>query len=260
MDLGLKGKLAVVTGSTQGIGQAIAKLLAREGARVIVNGRSDSSVQKALKTLDGEGDLHGIAADVSTAEGCQKLVTESQKLGDVAILINNAGIFEVKPFFEIPDADWTRFFETNVMSGLRLSRELAPAMTAAGWGRIIFISSESGISIPTEMIHYGVTKTAQLAVSRGLAKELKNTGVTVNSVLPGPTWSPGVEDFLKDFGGDLETAKANFFKDGRPASLIQRFADTDEVAALVAYLCGQQAAASTGAAFRCDGGLVDTCF
>ncbi|QDU82290.1 3-oxoacyl-[acyl-carrier-protein] reductase FabG [Polystyrenella longa] len=260
MDFKLQGKLAVVSGSTSGIGRSIAQSLLAEGAKVVVNGRSEGSVSKALKTLDG--DTHGVVADVATAEGCDKLIEEAQKLGSIDILINNAGIFEPKPFEEISDEDWLRFYEINVMSGIRLSRAVAPQMKKQSWGRIIFISSESGINIPVEMVHYGMTKTAQLAISRGLAKTLKDTGVTVNSVLPGPTWSEGVEEFVERLaeGKSLEKTKAEFFKEARPSSLIQRFASTDEVASLVTYLCSEQAAATTGASMRCDGGIVDTCF
>ena len=262
MDLKLTGKLAIVTGSTAGIGKAIAKTLGEEGARVVINGRSQKSVDAALKDL-GLGDRAiGIPADVSTAQGCRKLLEEAGKIAPVDILVNNAGIFEPKPFDRIPDEDWQRFFEVNVMSGVRLSRGVAAPMRQRGWGRILFIASESGINIPVEMVHYGMTKTAQLAVSRGLAKTMKGTGVTVNSVLPGPTWSEGVEQFVEDMaaGKDIEEVKEKFFTDARPSSLIQRFALVEEVAALVAYLCSEQAAATTGAALRCDGGIVDTCF
>ncbi|QGJ70350.1 D-beta-hydroxybutyrate dehydrogenase [Planctomycetales bacterium 10988] len=262
MDLKIKGKLAVVTGSTKGIGKAIAKTLANEGAHVVLNGRSQGSIDEALEELKGEGEITGIPADVGTAAGCSKLLEEAQKLGPIEILVNNAGIFEPKPFQEITDEDWLKFYEVNVMSGIRMSRGVVPSMKDRGWGRILFIASESAINIPTEMVHYGMTKTAQLAVSRGLAKTLKDTGVTVNSVLPGPTWSEGVETFVEQMaeGGDVEETKKAFFEEARPSSLIQRFADTEEVAALVTYLCSGQAAATTGAAMRCDGGIVDTCF
>lgn len=262
MDLKLTGKVAVVSGSTLGIGRAIAKTLLEEGARVVINGRSQKSVDAALDQLGAGDRALGVPADVGTAEGCHKLIKEAARLGPIDILVNNAGIFEPKPFDEIPDEDWMRFFEINVMSGVRLSRAVADSMKQRGWGRILFIASESAINIPVEMVHYGMTKTAQLSVSRGLAKSLQGTGVTVNSVLPGPTWSEGVEEFVKKLSGDqnIEATKTEFVKEARPSSLIQRFADPSEVAALVTYLCSEQAAATTGAAMRCEGGIVDTCF
>ena len=262
MDLKLNGKLALVTGSTSGIGEATAKALAAEGCRVIVNGRSQKSVDGALGRL-GEGDFHGHPADVSTADGCTDLINAANKLGRVDILVNNAGIFAPGDFAKIPDGEWMRFYEVNVMSGIRMSRGLVGPMKDAGWGRIIFVSSESGQNIPVEMIHYGMTKTAQLAISRGLAKDCKGTGVTVNSVQPGPTWSPGVEEFVEqmaeqDTGGDVQAAKDQFFRDVRPGSLIQRFSTCEEVAGLITYLCGELAGSTTGAAVKCDGGIVDT--
>lgn len=262
MDLGIQGKLAVVSGSTSGIGKAIARRLADEGARVVINGRSRQSVDDALAELDLGDQAVGIAADVGTADGCTKLIDAARDVGTIDILINNAGIFEPKPFEEISDEDWQKFYDVNVLSGVRLSRAVLEPMRKNGWGRIIFIASESAINIPVEMIHYGMTKTAQLAVSRGLAKSLMATGVTVNSVLPGPTWSEGVEQFVKQMSdeGDVEAMKKQFFQEARPSSLIQRFATVDEIAATVTFLCGTQAAATTGAAVRCDGGIVDTCF
>ena len=262
MDFKLNDKLALVTGSTSGIGFSIAKTLLGEGAKVIVNGRSQKSVDAALDKLDAGDQTIGIPADVGTAEGCKTLIEKSGSHGDVDILVNNAGIFEPKPFEEITDEDWMRFYEINVMSGVRLSRAVCGVMKQRGWGRIVFISSESGINIPVEMIQYGMTKSAQLSISRGLAKAMKSTGVTVNSVLPGPTWSEGVEKFVEDMAGgnSIESTKEEFFDEARPGSLIQRFATTDEVASLVAYVCSEQAAATTGAALRCDGGIVDTCF
>ncbi|WP_404305512.1 SDR family NAD(P)-dependent oxidoreductase [Neorhodopirellula lusitana] len=261
MDLKLTNKLALVTGSTSGIGRSIAKTLHDEGARVIVNGRSQKSVDAAIEKLGGGERLIGVPADVGTAEGCQALIEAAEKVGPIEILVNNAGIFEPKPFEEITDEDWLRFYEINVLSGVRLSRAVCGGMKQRNWGRIVFISSESAINIPVEMIQYGMTKTAQLAVSRGLAKAMKSTGVTVNSVLPGPTWTEGVEQFIEDLAGDgdVEDTKKVFFQEARPSSLIQRFASTEEVAALVAYICSEFAAATTGAALRCDGGLVDTC-
>ena len=262
MDLKLNGKLAIVTGSTAGIGKAIARMLAQEGARVIVNGRSRESVDAAIEDLQLGDRLIGIPADVSTPQGCKQLIDAASSIAPIDILVNNAGIFEPKPFDDITDSDWQRFFDVNVMSGVRLSRAVAPTMRQRNWGRILFIASESGINIPVEMVHYGMTKTAQLAISRGLAKTMKGTGVTVNSVLPGPTWSEGVEQFVEDLaaGADIDAVKEKFFIEARPSSLIQRFATTDEVAAMVVFLCSEHAATTTGAAVRCDGGIVDTCF
>lgn len=256
----LTGKTALVTGSTAGIGLAIAKGLAVAGATVIINGRKQPSVDAAVKAMHAavaNAKVTGIAADVSTAAGCDAVVKAAPA---VDILINNAGIFEPKNFFEIPDADWTRFFEINVMSGVRLSRVYMPAMLKADWGRIIFISSESGLNIPKEMIHYGFTKTAQLAVSRGLAELTSGTGVTVNSVLPGPTRSDGVEDFLsamaKDAGVSVDEMAKNFVKEHRPSSLIERFATVEEVANMVVYAASKEASATNGAALRVEGGCV----
>jgi NAD(P)-dependent dehydrogenase (short-subunit alcohol dehydrogenase family) len=258
MDLKLSGKRALVTGSTGGIGFAIAQGLAREGADVVINGRKDDGVRDAVERLAGaKGDASGIAADLGAAAGVEQLVKE---LGSVDILVNNVGIFEPKPFLEIPDADWLRFFEVNVMSGVRLSRALLPAMLKRNWGRIIFISSESGVQTPPEMIHYGMTKTAQLPVSRGIAESVAGSGVTVNAVLPGPTRSEGVVDFLAKMATErsaqLEGYEREFIKVNRPSSLIQRFADPEEVANAVVYLCGEPASATTGAALRVDGGVV----
>ena len=259
MKIDLSGKVALVTGSTAGIGLAIAKGLAAAGAKVIVNGRKQETVDKAVadvKAVAG-GTVTGIPADVSTAEGCAKLAGGA---GSVDILVNNAGIFEPKPFFDIPDADWTRFFETNVMSGVRLSRALMPAMLERNWGRIVFISSESAVNIPKEMIHYGFTKTAQLAIARGLAEMTSGTGVTVNSVLPGPTRSDGVETFLGAMARDNKTTPdamaATFVKTFRPTSLIERFASVEEVANMVVYACSKEASATNGAALRVEGGLL----
>ncbi len=260
MKIDLSEKTALVTGSTAGIGRAIAKGLAGTGAKVIVNGRREESVEKAVSAIAaavGGGKARGVAADVSTAEGCAKLV---EAAGAVDILVNNAGIFEPKPFFEIPDSDWTRFFETNVMSGVRLSRALMPGMLERKWGRIVFISSESALNIPKEMIHYGFTKTGQLAIARGLAELTAGTGVTVNSVLPGPTRSDGVEDFLvamaKGAGTSPDAMAATFVKSFRPTSLIERFATVEEVANMVVYACSKEASATNGAALRVEGGLL----
>ena len=261
MDLQLKGKRALVTGSTAGIGAAIAKALAREGARVIVNGRSAADVEKAMATLKAEsgGDLVGFAGDFGTAQPIEDLV---RRHPEVDILVNNMGIFEPKPFEDIPDADWMRFFEVNVLSGVRLSRAYLPAMKRANWGRIIFISSESALQIPAEMIHYGATKTAQIAVARGLAETVAGTGITVNSVLPGPTKSRGVNDFVAALsaGASFEAFETEFFQKIRPTSLIKRFESPDEIASFVAYIASPLASAITGAALRVDGGVVKSAF
>src|SRR6202140_591542 len=262
MQIDLKGKTALVTGSTSGIGHAIARKLALAGADVVVNGRSRAKVDAATaamaKAVPGTR-VRGIAADVSTASGCKALATA---LPEVDILINNAGIFEPKGFLDIPDEDWSRFFEVNVMSGVRLSRAYLPGMLKRNWGRIVFISSESALNIPKEMIHYGTTKTAQLAVSRGLAEMTKGTAVTVNSVLPGPTMSEGVEAFVKDLarqnGQSVEEAAAQFVKQHRPTSLLQRFATPEEIANMVAYVASKESSATNGAALRAEGGIVQT--
>jgi NAD(P)-dependent dehydrogenase (short-subunit alcohol dehydrogenase family) len=262
MHIDLRGKTALVTGSTAGIGHAIARGLAASGAEVIVNGRTQAKVDAAVAAMvkDMQGaKVRGIAADVSTADGCEALV---KALPDVDILINNAGIFEPKAFFDIPDVDWSRFFEVNVMSGVRLSRAYMPGMLKRNWGRIVFISSESALNIPKEMIHYGMTKTAQLAIARGLAEMTRGTAVTVNSVLPGPTMSEGVETFVKDLARQnsqsVEEAAANFVKQHRPTSLIQRFASVEEIANLVVYVASTQSSATNGAALRAEGGIVQT--
>jgi NAD(P)-dependent dehydrogenase (short-subunit alcohol dehydrogenase family) len=261
MDLQLRGKLALITGSTGGIGFAIAESLAREGCQVIVNGRTQKRVDAALAKLAGtlgpSASALGFAADLGTSQGVLQIVARFPK---VDILVNNMGIFEPKPFEEIPDADWLRFFEVNVLSGVRLSRHYLPRMRTAGWGRIIFISSESAIQIPAEMIHYGMTKTAQLAVSRGLAETTGGSGVTVNSVLPGPTASEGVEGFVDNMaanrGTDRATIEREFFQNVRPSSLLLRFATPEEVAAMVTFVASPLSAATNGAALRVDGGVV----
>jgi NAD(P)-dependent dehydrogenase (short-subunit alcohol dehydrogenase family) len=260
MDLGLKGKRAVVTGSTAGIGFAVARLLAAEGAHVVVNGRTEGRVDAAVAAIRKEApgaSLQGVAADVSSAAGCEALTRAAP---EADVLVNNMGIFEPKPFAEIPDADWMRFFEANVMSGVRLSRHYVAGMRARDWGRIVFVSSESGLQIPVEMIHYGVTKTAQLAVARGLAESLAGTGVTVNSVLPGPTASEGVGSFVGQMaarrGTDAATVERDFFETARPSSILRRFTTTEEVAAMIVYVCSAQASATTGASLRVDGGVV----
>jgi NAD(P)-dependent dehydrogenase (short-subunit alcohol dehydrogenase family) len=259
MDLQLTDRLSLVSGSTAGIGFAIAETLAREGARVIVNGRKQEAVDAAVASIKASTgrDALGFAGDLSKAEQAEALV---KRYPGVEILVNNLGIFEPKPFEEIPDADWLRFFDVNVLSGVRLARLYLPAMRRANWGRIIFISSESGVQIPAEMIHYGMTKTAQLAVSRGLAESLAGTNITVNSILPGPTKSRGVGDFVDQLaqsrGMSVAALEKEFFAHARPTSLIKRFASTQEVASMVAYIASPLASATTGAALRVDGGVV----
>jgi NAD(P)-dependent dehydrogenase (short-subunit alcohol dehydrogenase family) len=263
MDLQLKGKLALVSGSTAGIGLAIATALAREGARVIINGRAKAAVDKVVESVRAatRADVLGFAGDLSLAANAESL---ARAFPDVQVLINNLGIFEPKSFEQIPDADWLRFFDVNVLSGVRLARLYLPSMRRANWGRIIFISSESGVQIPAEMIHYGVTKTAQLAVSRGLAEAVAGTGITVNCVLPGPTKSRGVTEFVealsRSSGQSFEAFEAEFFEKVRPTSLIKRFAAPEEVASLVTYLASPLASATTGAALRVDGGVIKSAF
>jgi NAD(P)-dependent dehydrogenase (short-subunit alcohol dehydrogenase family) len=262
MKIDLTGKTALVTGSTSGIGHATALGLADSGANVVVNGRTRAKVDAAVAAISSAAPgskVAGVAADVSTAAGCKTLV---ETLPDVDILINNAGIFEPKGFFDIPDEDWSRFFEVNVMSGVRLSRAYMPGMLKRNWGRIVFISSESALNIPKEMIHYGTTKTAQLAISRGLAEMTRGTAVTVNSVLPGPTMSEGVEVFIKDIakhnGVSVEEATKQFFRQQRPTSLLQRFATVAEIANMVVYIASRESSATNGAALRAEGGIVQT--
>ncbi|MDI3272919.1 MAG: SDR family NAD(P)-dependent oxidoreductase [Pseudomonas sp.] len=260
MNISLHGKRAIVSGSTAGIGLAIAFGLAEAGAEVVINGRSEERVRKAiehiLSRLPGAR-LIGLAADLGTVEGAQELFS---KISNVDILVNNLGIFEPKGFFDITDADWQRFFDVNVMSAVRLSRHYAPAMAERGWGRVLFLSSESALQIPAEMVHYGTTKTALLAISRGLAETLAGTGVTVNAVLPGPTRSEGVGGFFaqmaEEQGVPSEQLEKSFIAQHRASSLIKRLATTEEVANLVVYLASLQASATTGAAMRVDGGVV----
>jgi NAD(P)-dependent dehydrogenase (short-subunit alcohol dehydrogenase family) len=262
MNLQLTDKTALISGSTKGIGFAIASQLAREGARAIVNGRSEKSVVTALEQIrrtSPEAKVEGFAGDLSTVEAVEALL---RRFPAVDILVNNLGIFEPKPFEQIPDEDWRRFFEVNVLSGVRLSRAYISGMKQRNWGRIVFISSESAIQTPLEMIHYGTTKTAQLAVSRGLAELCAGTGVTVNAILPGPTRSDGVEEFVTQLSGGQPFAafEKEFFKSVRPSSLIKRFAAPEEVANLVAFVCSPLASATSGAALRVDGGVVRACF
>jgi NAD(P)-dependent dehydrogenase (short-subunit alcohol dehydrogenase family) len=262
MDLQLNGKTALVTGSTAGIGFAIALGLAREGAHVAINGRTPERAEEAaakIRSTAAGMQVTPIAADVSTAEGCAKLAAA---LPNVDILINNAGIFEPKPFVAITDADWERFFQTNVMSGVRLSRHYLPEMLAQKWGRIVFISSESALNIPTEMVHYGMTKTAQLSIMRGLAQMTKGTAVTVNAVLPGPTASEGVQTFVDQLSKAHQKTPAEFEKEffttARPTSLLQRFASPEEIANLVVYVASPRSSATNGASLRAEGGIVQT--
>jgi NAD(P)-dependent dehydrogenase (short-subunit alcohol dehydrogenase family) len=255
MNLQLENKTALVTGSTKGIGFAIARLLSAEGASVIVNGRTEDSAQAAAQKIGGRA--RGVAADVSTSAGCATLLEEA---ANVDILVNNAGIFEPKPFAEIPDSDWDRFFQMNVMSGVRLTRGYLPGMIERQWGRIVFISSESGVQIPEEMIHYGMTKAAQLALVNGIAQLTRGTGVTVNGILPGPTASEGVTEFVGQLASHAkqspEQFEKEFFRTVRPTSLLQRFATVEEVANAVVFLCSPLASATNGAAVRVDGGVV----
>ena len=263
MDLQLKNKTAFISGSTAGIGFSIAKSLADEGANVIVNGRSEASVKQAIESLKStaKGNVDGFAGDLSIAAEAEKL---TKQFPEVDILINNLGIFEPVPFEEIADEDWRRFFDVNVLSGVRLTRAYLPAMKQQNWGRVIFISSESGVQIPHEMIHYGMTKAAQIAIARGLAEQVAGTNITVNSVLPGPTSSRGVETFVSDLaekeGQSIEAFEKDFFEHVRPTSLIKRFATTDEVASMVCYLSSPLASATTGAAVRVDGGGIKSAF
>ena len=264
MNLGLQGKLAVVSGSTAGIGWAIAAALAAEGAKVVVNGRTQARVDAALKSIQqrvASADLRGVAADLGTAAGVETFL---RQVTATDILVNNLGIFEVKPFLEIPDADWMRFFEVNVLSGVRLARAYLPGMLTKKWGRIIFISSESAQQIPAEMVHYGMTKTAQVAVARGIAESVAGSGVTVNSILAGPTASEGASKFVDDMAKRQKVSSAEiekqFFQTARPSSLLKRFETPEEVAAVVAFVAGAQAVAINGAAVSAEGGVVRSVF
>jgi len=265
MELHLDGRKALVTGSTRGIGRATAEALLREGAEVVVNGRSDETVDEAVNELAERGPVHGAPGDLGTPDGVEAVIEAATADGPVDILVNNVGIFEPAPFAQIDDESWMRHWAVNVMSGVRLTRRLLPGMKERGWGRVIFVSSESGVQIPEEMIQYGVTKTAQIGLARGIAETTKGAGdVTVNSVLPGPTASEGVNTFLEERaeqeGVSLEELEAQFFEEARPTSLLQRFAEPEEVAALITYLCSPVASATNGAAVRVDGGVVRSAF
>ena len=264
MNLGLQGKLAVVSGSTAGIGFAIAATLAQEGARVVINGRTEARVTAAVEKIRQRtkgAELIGVAADLGTAAGVTSFV---KQVPETDILVNNLGIFEVKPFLEIPDADWLRFFEINVLSGVRLTRHYLPGMLEKNWGRVIFISSESGQQIPTEMVHYGMTKTAQVAIARGVAQSVVATGVTVNSVLVGPTASEGASEFVQNLARQQAISPAEvekqFFATIRPTSLLKRFETPEEIAAVVAFVASTQSVAINGAAVRAEAGVVQSIF
>lgn len=263
MDMQLKNKRAFISGSTQGIGYSIAKALLREGVAVVINGRDDSRVQQAVNSLEAEvpsGSVSGIAADFADAAQVQRLLAS---LGDVDILVNNVGLFELKPFAEIPDEDWSRYFDVNLMSGVRLSRELLPGMLDAGWGRIIFLGSESGVNIPADMAHYGVTKAAMLALSNGLAKLTRGTGVTVNTIVGGPTYSDGVASTVRNIAEaqrlSTEDLKAAIIGKNQ-TSLLERFIEPDEIANFAVYLSSPLSSATNGAAVRADGGVLTTMF
>ncbi|ACB94768.1 SDR family NAD(P)-dependent oxidoreductase [Beijerinckia indica] len=260
MKIDLSGKTALVTGSTAGIGWAAAKGLAESGATVIVNGRKEATVAEAVSTLRKQvpdAQIQHFTGDLGTAQGCAALVAA---IPACDILINNLGIYGPKDFFETPDEDWAHFFEVNVMSGVRLSRAYLPGMVSQGWGRVVFVSSESAINIPTEMIHYGFSKTAQLSIARGLAQRVAGSGVTVNSVLPGPTLSEGLAEMLQDevktSGKSVEAVAADFVMAHRPSSIIRRAATVEEVANMIVYISSKQASATTGAALRVDGGVI----
>jgi NAD(P)-dependent dehydrogenase (short-subunit alcohol dehydrogenase family) len=262
MKIDLSGKTAIVTGSTAGIGYAIARGLARAMATVVVNGRTAEAVARAVARMQNEAayaDIRGVAADLGTADGCAALLAAQPKAD---ILVNNLGIYKLQDFFEIPDSEWTRFFEVNVMSGVRLSRAYVPGMIERGWGRVLFLSSESGLNIPADMIHYGFSKTALLSVSRGLAKRVAGTGVTVNAILPGPTLTEGFQAMLREeqekSGKSMDEVAAQFVRHHRPSSIIRRAASVEEVANLAVYAASPQASATTGAALRVDGGVVET--
>lgn len=264
MHLELDDRLALVTGSTQGIGRAIAQSLLAEGARVIVNGRSEASVRETAAALSPDGRAHGIAADLAIAEGAQALLDAAAKLGPVDILVNNVGYFEVKKFTDISDADWLDMFELNVMSGVRLARALFPGMLERNRGRVIYIASDQSAKPNLDMMHYAMTKAAQVSIARSLAELTRGTRVTVNSVLVAPTWSEGVEAFLakiaRQTGGSVEQMRTDYFRTTGASSLLQRWATPEEIAAQVVFLCSERASAVNGAAQRVDGGIVRSLF
>jgi NAD(P)-dependent dehydrogenase (short-subunit alcohol dehydrogenase family) len=260
VNIELKGRKAIITGSTAGIGRATAEGLARAGASVVINGRGNTRVDEAVRQMRHafpKSDISGIVADLSTAEGAGAFFTQAP---DADILVNNLGTAVLRDFIDTADEDWLSIFQINVMSGMRMTRHYLPRMVRQGWGRVVFVSSESAVNIPKEMIDYGMTKTAQLAISRGLAESVAGTGVTVNAVLPGPTRSEILSNWMaaqaKDQGITQEEAEQAFLKTARPTSLIQRFATTDEVANMIVYACSEQASATTGAALRVEGGVV----
>jgi NAD(P)-dependent dehydrogenase (short-subunit alcohol dehydrogenase family) len=264
MNLNLDGRTALVTGSTAGIGLAIAQALAAESAHVIVNGRTQERVDAAraqIRKKIPQAKIDGIAADLGSSAGCDSVL---RNFPDIDILVNNLGVFQPKPFEQIPDAEWNRFFEVNVMSGVRLSRGYLPGMKKHNWGRIVFISSESGVQIPAEMVHYGMTKSAQIAIARGIAETCAGTAITVNSVLAGPTASEGVTEFVaslaKEQGISPAEFEKEFFRNVRPSSLLKRFTTPHEVAAVVAFVCSPTASAINGTALRADGGVVKSAF
>lgn len=264
MDLGIKGKLALVTGSTMGIGRAVVETLAAEGARVIVNGRTETAVKNTVAALSRYGAAHGIAADLATAAGAQKVADAAAGIGPVDILVNNVGFFEVKEFTDISDQDWLDMFELNVMSGVRLTRALLPGMLQRNWGRVVFISSEQSVRPNPSMLHYAMSKTAQVSISRGLAELTRGTGVTVNSALVAPTWSEGVEAFLgkvaPGLGKSVDEMRTAYFETTGAASLLQRWATPEEIASQIAFLCSERASAINGAAQRVDGGIIRSLF
>jgi NAD(P)-dependent dehydrogenase (short-subunit alcohol dehydrogenase family) len=260
MDLHINNKLALVTGSTLGIGKAIAEKLLQEGAQVIINGRSQNRVDAVINQLRSVGKVYGVASDISTADGCEELISKVRAIGSIDILINNVGFFEFKSFSETSDIDWQQVLDINVMSGVRLTRAIMPAMLEKNWGRIVFIASEAGVKPNPEMIHYSVSKAMQIALARGLAELTKGTKVTVNSALVAPTWTEGVEVFLgkiaESSNTSIEKMKTDYFQADGVTSLLQRFATTDEIADAVTFLCSENASAINGSAQRIDGGII----
>jgi len=264
MDLGIKGRLALVTGSTKGIGRAIAETLAAEGARVIINGRNETAVKDAVAALSRRGQAHGVVADLATAAGARKVTDAAAAIGPVDILVNNVGYFEVKEFAGISDRDWLDMFELNVMSGVRLSRALLPGMLERDWGRIVFIASDQSAKPNPGMAHYAMSKAAQVSIARSLAERTKGTRVTVNSALVAPTWSEGVAAFLKNIapglGKSVDEMRTAYFETTGASSLLQRWAKPEEIAAQIAFLCSERASAINGAAQRVDGGIIRSLF